>query len=305
MLSSLSLLLGRSIIFIVLCAFVCFATIASADTLTLSNEDRLSGEIVKESEEFIHLRHKELGELVIPRSALREEEPEPLAEAQGPQKGDVIQKRRVGAGLQYTEGNTQNGSFHAEIFFDRNRYWTDAWTIKGSLDFETSDGVANGQRAQGSIRYAYSLTPKYYRFLMVSVEHDFFEEIRARIVPTAGMGYWVSERPDFKLLAEVGGGYEKEFNRNDSLDSDSGLLSARSAFEFKVSEHSRIGADVTLLPRVDDFGDYRIEGEGFWRMEIGGRSWIKVSALNDFQSEPAPGVKDNDFRLISQLEHEF
>jgi len=38
-----------------------------------------------------------------------------------------------------------------------------------------------------------SWTKKLYHYLAVNAEHDFFKDLRARVTPTAGLGYWLSD----------------------------------------------------------------------------------------------------------------
>jgi len=209
----------------------------------------------------------------------------------------LIWERRLSAGYELSDGNTDAERIFGDFLINRNRLRIDEWTLEGSAAQEYSNDKKNTQRADGSIRYAYTFWEKFYNFYR-------FEGIKARLLPSTGVGYWFSDTETLKLLAETGAGWQFEFFEDEKEDLEP-VLHARGFFTKKITENLELGTDFYYFPVLEDFGDYRFEGEGFLRASVAEHVALKIKLEDQYRSKPRQGAKRNDLRLISGLELNF
>jgi putative salt-induced outer membrane protein YdiY len=273
----------------------------NADVITLQNGDRLTGMVLSETPEILVLDHTILGRLEIQKSALADTE----EKKKKPEKGDVEWERKIAAGYEMASGNTEYQRLNGEFLVNRNKMWVDEWTFKGNGTVERgADRKLTVQRGETSLRYAYSLSKELYNFYRVSAEHDRFENLNARVLPTSGFGYWFSDTEALKLLTEGGVGYQWEFLRPDGVEQEA-ILHTRGMISKRLSERVETGIDHYYFPALRDFGNFRMETEAFFRFKISEHLGLKVTARNQYQSRPRSEAKKNDFRLVSGLEYSF
>lgn len=279
-----------------------FAARTEAQVVTLQNGDKLTGTVLSETPELLVLDHAVLGRLEIKKSALSPAD----EKKKEPAKGDVEWERKIAAGYEMASGNTEYQRLNGDFLFNRNELWVNEWTFKGKGTVEHgADSKLTVQRGDSSLRFAKSLTQKLYNFYRISAEHDRFENLNARIIPTTGLGYWLSDKDDFKLLTEGGVGYQWEFLHPDGVEQKV-LLHTRAMISKKLTERLETGFDHYYFPTLRDFGDYRIESEAFLRYAFSEQLALKITAQNQYQSRPkSETTKKNDFRLISGLEYSF
>ena len=64
------------------------------------------------------------------------------------------------------------------------------------------------QNWYGMLRYAFSFWERrWYNFYRLEADHDRFANIDYRIVPSCGIGYWFSDKEDYKAMAELAAQY--------------------------------------------------------------------------------------------------
>ncbi len=284
-----------------------------ADEIVLKNGDRLKAEKIEETTEGVHFHHPVLGDMKLPRTKIKSIETGEAAgakkfeksgeEEDKRKKGDLILDRKLGAGYEARRGNTDRDNLNGEFLYNRNRLWIDEWTLKGQGSQEYSEDKKNTQRGDAMIRYAKSLNKKIYNFYRFGAEHDRFEGIDARLTPTTGLGYWVWDKKDLKLLGEAGGGYEYEFRREEKDEGDP-VLQFRQMFSKRIGS-VEFGDDIYYFPKLTDFGNYRIDGEVFLRFILTKHLALKLKAADQYRSVPVAGKKKNDLTFTSTAEWLF
>jgi len=157
------------------------------------------------------------------------------------------------------------------------------------------------------IRYAFSFgaSKKWYNFYKTEAEHDRFANIKYRITPSTGLGYWFSDTDDWKLLTEAGIGYEYTEYRDDTDSDGEVILIPRLFFEKTLFNNSRFSQDITMYPSLSEFGEYRVRSESSFINPINGHISLKLSLIDEYNSDPADDTKKNDLRFISSLMYSF
>lgn len=288
--------------------FFCFPLCVQAEVLVLQNGDRLTGAITRETPKVIFLQHESLGKLKVPKSQIKQfpsDKPSPSPDEEKRKKGDLEWKRKAAAGVEIARGNTEFTRWGADYELNRNRRWIDEWTLKGGATVEKSREELTVQKANNMVRYGYSITKKVYNFYRVNTEHDYFENLKLRVTPSTGVGYWFADTPSFKLLGEPGIGYEWEFLRPDGVEHGA-IGHLRGMISKKIGERTEVGLDHYYFPKLTEFKNYRMETEAFWRLKLTEHLNYVLKIQNQYHSQPLNGrAKKNDFLLGSKLEYSF
>lgn len=280
-----------------------------AEEIVLKNGDRLRVEKLEEKTDSVKFHHAVLGDIELPKTKIEKiikesEAQQARAEEKKERKrGELLWDRRLAAGYEAQRGNTDRDAVHGDFLFNRNRLWIDEWTFKGEGSQEYTDDKKITQKANGMARYAWSLSQKVYNFYRFGAEHDRFEGIDARLLPTAGFGYWFFDQETLKLLGEAGAGYEYEFRRQ-ARDEGDPVGQLRQMFSKKTG-NIEFGDDIYYFPKLTDFGDYRFEGEVFLRFILTKHLAFKLKAADQYRSAPVGNRKKNDLTFTSSVEWLF
>ena len=106
-------------------------------------------------------------------------------------------------------------------------------------------------------------------------------------------------------MAELGMGLEHTVYRDQTEDSDEIVLVPRAFFEKELFNNSKISQDVLLYPTIDDFSIFRLHSETTLATSINEKLTLRLSLIDDYNSNPPGSAKKNDFRLISSLAYSF
>lgn len=280
-----------------------------AEEIYLKNGDKITGEIIKENQDGISVKSEVLGTVSIHRNFIKriassDEKSDIVSDKK---LGEVIWQREVSAGYNYTSGNTRNSQLSTGFLINRNRYHIDEITLKGNTYYSSADRRMDAQRWYAMTRYAFSFgkTRMWYNFYRTEFGHDRFANIDYRIVPVAGIGYWLYDLPEIKLMAEAGVGYEHTDFRDETEDREEIILAPRAFFEKSLFDNSKIAGDLYYYPLVDDFSQYRLRAETNLTIAMNKRLSICLSLVDDYNSDPPKDTKKNDLRVISSVVYSF
>ena len=295
-------------IFYILVLFLIFSVNAYSEEVYLKNGDRISGEIVEENEERVFIKTDAMDTLSINRRFIEKvtgREEEEIEEAK--EEPEIIWGRKVSLGYNKSSGNTDTSQFLGNVSVSRNRKHIDEITLKGDAYYSSSDKNMDAQKWHGSGRYALSFgkEKKWYNFYKLEADHDRFANIDYRLVPSAGMGYWLYDLPELKAMAELSIGSEHTEYRDTTPDSDEVVLIPRGFFEKAIFKNSKISEDIIFYPAVDDFGDYRLHSETVFTTPMNENLSLNISFIDDYDSESATDAKKNDSRIVSSLTYSF
>lgn len=279
----------------------------------LNNGDKISGEIVSEDGDSIKIKNELVGAVSIKKSGVREvlyrgEE----EKARGPDSTGEEKKEKPGPwsgdfslGYDKTGGNTRESNLAARLLLNRKTE-KDEFTVKGEMFYSSSNDKMDAQKWYNMFRYAYSFHErKWYNFYKIENDHDRFANISYRFVPSLGVGYWFSDTPGLKLVLEAGIGLEHTEFRRDARDQNKAVLLPRAMFEKAVFGRSRISQEVLLYPYLDGMGEYRLHSETAFINPINKKLSLRLSFVDDYDSDPTGDAKKNDYRFISALSYSF
>ncbi|MFH1782178.1 MAG: DUF481 domain-containing protein [Candidatus Omnitrophota bacterium] len=297
-------------ILMVLSIALCFVSqSALADEVYLKNGDKLTGKIMEDSKAQVSIETEALGILTIKKGFVERlvtEESLRQAKLEEAKKKESLWKKEASLGYSRTTGNTKDSKL--VVAFDATRK-TDSneITLKASSTYASSNSKMDTQKWYTMGRYAFSFSDKkWYNFYKLEADHDRFANIDYRLIPSLGIGYWFNDADDFKAMTEIGLGYEYTNFRTGSIeDEDNMVLIPRVFLEKKLWGKSTISENVYIYPSIDNFEEYRLRSETVFTNPIDDKLSLRVTLIDDYDSDPTGGAKKNDVQITSSLVYNF
>jgi len=283
-------------------------TAVYADEIYLKNGDKISGRITQDQQDNISIETEAMGLIEVKRDAIEHViKAEKVVEQDTKNPKDITWKREVALGYNYVTGNTRESQFSGSFLINRNNKHIDEWTAKGRVYYSSANRKTDAHKWYGMGRYAYSFgsMKRWYNFYRLEADHDRFADIDYRLVPAAGVGYWFYDLPKLKLLLEAAVGYEHTAYRSDIKDKGDWVFVPRAFFEKELFTNTKITQDITFYPAFEDFSDYRLHSETVLSIAMNHKLSLRLSLIDDYNSDPPIDTKDNDLRMISSLAYLF
>jgi len=229
----------------------------------------------------------------------------PLDEA--PKDPEASWKSEVSVGYNTTRGNAQTEQFTLNALINRNKKHKSEWTLKGNVFYSEANKEMDAQKWYAMGRYAFSFGPKkaFYNFYRLEADHDRFAEVYYRLIPASGVGYWFFDLPETKLLIEGALGWEHTDYYGDKKDTDNLVAVPRLFYEQNIFDRAKITQDIYFYPALSDSGAYRIHSETALTVSINKSLALRLSLLDDYNSEPPADTEKNDLTLMSSLVYSF
>jgi putative salt-induced outer membrane protein YdiY len=272
----------------------------------LNNGDKISGVVVFEDKNQIKIENSVIGGLSIKKDGVKEvayAKKEAVSESKAEEKG--FWSGDFSIGYDKSGGNTKDSNLAIRLYCNRKTDINE-FTIKGDMFYSSANDKMDAQKWYNMLRYAYSFRErKWYNFYKIENDHDRFANIAYRIVPSLGTGYWLSDFPDLKLMVEFGVGLEHTKFRHGAKDQNEAVLLPRALFEKAVFRKSRVVQEVSLYPSLTEAGKYRLHSETVFINPINKKLALRLSLIEDYNSDPSGDTKKSDYRFISSLSYFF
>ncbi len=292
---------------LLLCLSLLISIRVYADVFHLRNGDRISGRLLKRTDDSLVIESPILGELRIPLDELEEPEKKLSDRAMSfdsAKDRNIDWQRKLSLGYRMRTGNTKANSLSVELFLNRKTSYNE-FTGKFNYYYSSQSSAMDDRKIYSMLRYAYSFGDElnWYHFFKIEQEHDYFSDIKYRMIPSSGIGYWFSDKAPFKAMIEASLGYEYS---NFYSQKNSGELIAvgRAFFEYSITKTATLMEDISFYPNLDDL-DFRLRSETKLSLAIVDGLSIVLSLVDEFNSEPATDKARNDAMLITSLEWSF
>ncbi len=212
------------------------------------------------------------------------------------------------AAVTLTRGNSE--SFMATLSLDTKRKWERdelAFGLSGGYGESETDGVntKNTEFIQGFGQYNHLFSDRFYAGLRVDGQYDEIAGVdyRFKISPLAG--YYLIKTPKTTLAVEAGPALVME---NLEATPSSSFWAARfgERFEHKLTDSTKIWQSIDYVPQIDRWADkYLITAEVGIDTAITKHWSLRVVFQDMYDSEPSPGRKENDIRLLAGTAYKF
>ncbi len=205
-------------------------------------------------------------------------------------------------GGSYLSGNVRSRSFTGGLEFDYKPAERHSLFLQASDSYVKYGGSAVTDKSKGSLLYAYSVKPQWNVFLQTTHSHDKFRSVLYRMTDTAGVCHH-NFLPGVLKPVMVSVGVTPEYEKESSGRVRRDLRgTARVNFATRLTGTVKLNGDFIYTPRLADTGDARVYSEGFLEFKVWKESVAyRLTATNEYDTRPAPGVKRNDFGLTQAL----
>lgn len=226
--------------------------------------------------------------------------------AQTSPKPDGLWRGSLGAGLTAASGNTESVTY--SVNGDAVRQ-TGTDKLNGYLQGLYGRREANGatERASDLLRaggkYDRDINERTFAFGAIDLERDQLIALDLRSVVASGLGYHLVRREGFTFDVSTGPAYNRERYSTQTRESAEWLFAEESthALSRSVSFRQRL----SYYPSLKESGEFRIVFDAGLVLKVTDR-WSATIALSDrYQSNPLPGIEDNDLLLVTGLQYVF
>jgi putative salt-induced outer membrane protein YdiY len=232
----------------------------------------------------------------------QETTPAPTATAAAAEPKKPTWESSVGFGLTLTKGNSDTlmatANFLTGKKWDKNEL---AFGADGT--YGENNGTKNAESAHAFGQYNRLLNDRLFGFGRVEGLYDALAFIDYRATVSVGLGYYFIKNDRMTLSAEVGPGWVAEKVAGNTAE----YFTIRFAekFEYKLNKTARIWELAEYMPQVDNWGNYLATLEVGVETSISKSLNLRTYIQDTYRSEPAPGAKENDLKLVAGVLYKF
>jgi putative salt-induced outer membrane protein YdiY len=212
------------------------------------------------------------------------------------------------AAVTLTRGNSE--SFLATLSLNTKHKWEKdeaAFGISGGYGENTVDDVnkKNTEFLKGSGQYNRLLSGRFYGGLRLDGEYDGIAGVDYRFKVSPLAGYYLIKNDKMTLAAEAGPSAVFENLKNEKSKSYWGARFGE-RFEYKLSATTKLWQSTAYIPQVNDWiKNYLVNFEAGIDTAVTKHWSLRVVLQDIYASEPAPGRKGNDIRLLAGTAYKF
>ncbi|NQU17649.1 MAG: DUF481 domain-containing protein [Candidatus Saganbacteria bacterium] len=210
--------------------------------------------------------------------------------------------RKVSLGGKIASGNTNSSNLHADFSLNRNRKWKDETSFIGSFDQESVNDILSMNKWSLSARHAGSIQKQDYSFVRLDLDHDRFKDIKLRTIPAIGYGHWFSSLKEYKLLAEIALGYQKQTLLNNTYQ-DSFLLQIRGFGKSRIFDDETISEDFYAYIDAENMNSFRLVSTTTFLSPLSKNFSLKILIKDEYTNQPPSGIRRNDLLFSLGLEY--
>ena len=211
-------------------------------------------------------------------------------------------------GLTLTRGNSE--TLLTTIGIDSAKKWNQNEVSLGAngaygktTDQDTGDESTTAQTLRGFGQYNRLFTDRFYAYGRLEALHDGVADVEYRVTLSPGVGYYFIKNKTADLSAEVGPGYIIE--RVAEEDNDYFVLRVAEKFNYKFSDSARLWQSIEILPQVDDFNNYIINGEIGIEAALNKKLSLRSFLQDTYDNQPAPDREKNDLKWVTAIAYKF
>jgi len=308
-------------------------------TLQLKNGDRLTGKVLSEDDERIVLSTPWNVAIFVPKSEVEatvetapsvpsavadsKDAPQPAAEAVSPSKAPAPAEVSTAAttppkhpphwkwnlklGTDFVSGAKDRKAYFGQsaLTYTRNYLRDPKQFLRNKLeyrvDYGETDGVISANRMVGANKLDFDIGDGYYGYGALGAGYDRVRKIEFQYEIGPGVGYHLLARKALALDTELGLNYQYREGLNGAPDRE--VIQARVAQEltWELLPKITLTEQVGLLPFLDELGEYQVRVEGNLGFGIVQHLSLNLSVMNLYDTQPAPGVPNNEFQFRSSL----
>lgn len=148
-------------------------------------------------------------------------------------------------------------------------------------------------RAAGGASYESFFSKVLGWYARTELETDAIDQIKFRSTSAGGLSYRLINKDQQDLVLRSGLGYRYTAYDNDTEDESSPTVDFGLAHRYEYKDFFVMENDLTFVPAIDDFSNYRVVHDSGIEIPIGSsENWkLRMGVMNEYLSEPAAEEK--------------
>jgi putative salt-induced outer membrane protein YdiY len=205
-------------------------------------------------------------------------------------------------GLTLSRGNSENLLFNASV--NTARKWTQDELLLGvSGGYGETSGEKTEDYLKGFAQWNHLFNERLYGGLRLDGMRDTIADVDYRFTVSPLIGYYFIKQTNMLLSAEAGPSLVIEKQGGEENNYFAARIGQR--FEYKFPGGSKIWETLEFIPQVDDFDNWILNAEIGVSAPITKALDLRLVAQDTYDNEPAPGRKQNDFKLMAGIGYKF
>jgi len=206
-------------------------------------------------------------------------------------------------GFTFKDGNTDLINFAGRALIEK-RWEKDLFRVTVQSIYSEEEKVETASEHIAVQRYEHYLGEKHRLWQQLWLETDSQEALSLRIILTAGYGYRFVKNEKFELWGELGAGWEGQTFYG-GTDKNEGILQFTVTWTWQITDKLLYEQVFIFWPSLSDSGEYKFVSDSKFSTPISDR-WSLVLIIQDkYDSNPEPGIENNDFTMILTLSFDF
>jgi putative salt-induced outer membrane protein YdiY len=209
----------------------------------------------------------------------------------------------VNLGWRSTDGNIHNRSGIATAEIIRKSDYNEI-LFRGIYRYGETEGVLTERNAYGIAKYSHTISGDLYAYASFEALGDEFQDLDARYIASAGLGYTIVKEKWMDWSVEAGAAWVD--NRYE-LGVDEGHAGARGSTTVRVDlPLGFVFKDIfTIYTNFDNSPDYQIRNEATLTTALGSGWNFIAGVITDYDHEPAVGRVSHDNTYFAGLGFTF
>jgi Protein of unknown function, DUF481 len=216
----------------------------------------------------------------------------------------------LAVGATVARGNSEN--FLATVSINTKRKWPRNEALLGitagygeTTALPSDDTTKTDQNARGFAQGNHLFTDRFYGGLRQDALYDEIAGINYRFTTSPLAGYYLLKKPNLTLAPEAGPSFVAEQLQGEASRRYWGFR-AGDRFEYKFSgNRARIWQTASWVSQFDDVNNWVLTFQAGIGASITKTVELRLVADDQYGNEPAPGRKNNDFKLTAQIGYKF
>jgi len=208
---------------------------------------------------------------------------------------------QVGVDLVFSEKQRQlySGRFKVGYVYDLFRNLFDY-----SFAYGRTDGLVSDNRMFGSSKTDFDLGKRIYVYNLGGAGYDEVRKIDLRYEVGPGVGYHLVKQTNLVLNAELGVNYQAQYLSDHTQTELFFYLIAENS-SWALNGRVTVDEKFEYFPRIEDWLKYRFRFESNLRYALLGNLAFVVTVLDQYDTQPATKVSNNDLQLRSSVTVKF
>jgi len=218
-----------------------------------------------------------------------------------PKPKSLSGEAQVGVDLVFSEKQRQlySGRFKVAYVYDLFRNLFDY-----SFAYGKTDGLVSDNRMFGSSKTDFDLGKRIYVYNLGGAGYDEVRKIDLRYELGPGVGYHLIKRTNLVLNTELGVNYQAQY-QSDNTQTELFLYRVAENSSWAVNGRVTVDEKFEFFPRIEDWLKYRFRFESNLRYALLGNLAFVVTVLDQYDTQPATKVSNNDLQLRSSVTVKF